>query len=125
MIHPDIVDHHLPPGIPAGRAGVAFWCTMLHEALQLHIAIEDAVEQGDRVALRATVSGCHVADFAGLPATNRSFTASMMSVERFVDGLCHRAVGERRHSVDHATAHQLTRDEGPETCVSGPSTSRR
>lgn len=102
MIHPAIVDHHLPPGLPTGSAGVAYWCTMLHEALQIHIEIEDAVEQGDRVAMRATVSGYHAADFAGLAATNRSFSVSMMSIERFSDG----RVVERWENVDIAAMMQ-------------------
>jgi predicted ester cyclase len=101
----DIVDHHLPPELPAGRAGVQLWCGLLREALQLRLSIEDVIEQGDRIAVRATMSGCHVADFMGLPATNRMFTSSIMTIERFVEG----RIAERWEMVDTAAVmEQLT-----------------
>jgi predicted ester cyclase len=101
----DIIDHHLPPGIPAGSAGVAMWCTLLGDALQMRVTIEDLIEQGDRIAVRATITGCHIADFMGLPATNRSFTSSIMTIERFEAG----RIIERWEMVDTAAImEQLT-----------------
>ncbi|MCU1503362.1 MAG: ester cyclase [Ilumatobacteraceae bacterium] len=98
LIAADVVDHHLPPTLPPGRDGVVMWCTLLCDALQMTIHVEDVVASGDRVAVRATITGRHVADFGGLAATGRTFTAQMMSIERFADGL----LVERWENVDTA-----------------------
>jgi predicted ester cyclase len=105
VIAADVIDHHLPPGLPAGRDGVVQWCTLLCDALQMTIHIEDLIASGDRVAVRATIAGRHVADFGGLAATGRTFTASMMSIERYTDGL----LVERWENVDTSSIiDQLT-----------------
>jgi predicted ester cyclase len=83
LLGADVVDHHLPPEIPAGLAGVKLWARMLVGALELQVRIIDVVEDGDRTALRAAISGTHNGEFAGMPATGRSFAAEMMSIERF------------------------------------------
>ena len=105
LVADDIVDHHLPEGIPAGRPGVVIWCSLLRDALELHLDIEDLVAADDRVALRARITGTHVAEFAGMPATGRRFDASIMTVERVADG----RIAERWELVDMSTVMaQLT-----------------
>jgi steroid delta-isomerase-like uncharacterized protein len=44
--------------------------------------IEDAVAEGDRVALRLTMRGTHRAALNGVPATGRSVEVTGMSIER-------------------------------------------
>jgi predicted ester cyclase len=107
IIDPDVVDHHLPPGIPAGIAGVKFWCRLLGDALDLHVEIQDLVADGDRVAVRARITGTHVGEFAGMPATGRRFDASFLSIERAAAG----RIVERWEIPDNATVMaQLTGD---------------
>jgi predicted ester cyclase len=109
LVAADIVDHHLPPGLPAGRDGVRLWCSILHDALQLRIEIRDLVAAGDRVALRAGITGTHVGDFGELAATGRSFAAEIMTIERVADG----RVAERWELVDMAAVTaQLTGEPG-------------
>jgi predicted ester cyclase len=108
ILDPAIVDHHLPPGIPAGIAGVKFWCALLGEALDLHVDIEDLVEAGDRVAVRARITGTHVGEFGGLPATGRRFDASFMSIERAAGG----RLVERWEIPDNATVMAQLTGEG-------------
>jgi len=72
---------------------------MLRTALQLHIQVNDVVDAGDRVAVRGRITGTHVGDFAGMPATGRSFDAAYMSFERVVDG----RIAERWEVADTAT----------------------
>jgi steroid delta-isomerase-like uncharacterized protein len=108
LVDTDIVDHHLPPGLPAGRAGAMQWFRLLADALELRITIEDTVEDGDRVAVRASITGTHVGAFAGVPATGRSFTTSMISIERIGAG----RIVERWENVDNlAVMQQLTRPQ--------------
>lgn len=109
----DLIDHHLPPGIPAGREGVKLWCTMLHDALALQVEIQDLVvqrgEDDDRVAVRARITGTHVGEFAGMAPTGRSFDASFISIERVVEG----RLVERWEIPDNATIMaQLTGADG-------------
>jgi predicted ester cyclase len=108
LIHADVVDHHLPPGLPPGREGAMQWFRMLAGALDLRLAVEDTVESGDRVAVRASITGTHVGEFAGIPATGRSFVTSMISIERIHEGL----IVERWENVDNlAVMQQLTGDQ--------------
>ena len=86
LLAEDVVDHHLPPGLPTGRAGVRAWIALLKEALDLRVEVLDVVAGTDRVAVRARITGQHVGDFEGLAATGRSFAAEYHSVERIVGG---------------------------------------
>ncbi len=43
VVGEQIVDHHLPPGIPSGREGVRQWMAMLIDSLQLHLDVQDTV----------------------------------------------------------------------------------
>jgi predicted ester cyclase len=105
LIDADIVDHHLPPGLPPGRAGAMQWFRALAEGLDLRLTVEDTVEHGDRVAVRASITGTHIGEFAGIPATGRSFTTTMISIERICDG----RIVERWENVDNlAVVQQLT-----------------
>lgn len=104
LIDLDVVDHHLPPELPTGRAGAMQWFHMLAGALDLRITIEDAVEDGDRVAVRASIIGTHIGEFAGVPATGRPFTTTMISIERIDGG----RIVERWENVDNlAVMRQL------------------
>jgi predicted ester cyclase len=107
LLDPGIVDHHLPPGIPAGIAGVKLWCSMLRDALDLHVVIEDLVGDGDRVAVRGRITGTHVGEFAGMPATGRRFDASFLSIERAEAG----RLVERWEIPDNATVMAQLNDE--------------
>jgi len=102
VVDEHIVDHHLPPGIAAGREGVRQWVRMLCHSLLIHLDVQETVVDGDRVAVRAICSGTHVGDYLGFPATNRSFKAEMISIERFENG----QVVERWEQVDNATVMQ-------------------
>ncbi len=54
------------------------------------------VAEGDRVAVRWTQSGTHVADFLGIPATGRRFTIAGIDIYRLHDG----RLAEHWHVVD-------------------------
>ncbi|HYH34165.1 MAG TPA: ester cyclase [Nocardioides sp.] len=99
LVTGEVVDHHLPPELPAGVEGLRVWVDMLRTALQLHIQVNDVVDAGDRVAVQGRITGTHVGDFAGMPATGRSFDAAYMSFERVVDG----RIAERWEVADTAT----------------------
>jgi steroid delta-isomerase-like uncharacterized protein len=52
----------------------------------LHITVEDLIEECDRVVSRNTVTGTHQAEYMGLPPTGKSITYNEIFIVRFVNG---------------------------------------
>ena len=50
----------------------------------LHLQIEDMLEENDRVFIRFTATGTHDGDTFGFPATHRNIRVTGMTVTRFV-----------------------------------------
>jgi len=48
--------------------------------------IDDIIAEGDKVAVRATMTGTHQGDFMGIPATGKPVTISGIDVTRFHEG---------------------------------------
>lgn len=51
----------------------------------LTMTINDAIEQGDRVAYRWESAGTHTGPYLGIPATHRRVVARGMTISRFAD----------------------------------------
>jgi steroid delta-isomerase-like uncharacterized protein len=64
----------------------------------LHVAVEDVVAEGDRVAVRWTARGTHAAEWLGIPATWRRVTFGGMDLFRFEGG----RIGEWWRNEDFA-----------------------
>jgi|EndMetStandDraft_5_1072996.scaffolds.fasta_scaffold886215_1 predicted ester cyclase len=86
VITADFLDHHVPAEIPRGLEGLRTWWTILHGAFDGRIDVDDVIEGDDRVASRWRFSGTHIGEFNGIPATNATFSAEFMSIDRFEDG---------------------------------------
>lgn len=54
--------------------------------LKHHLTSDSLVAEGDFVSLRCTVSGTHLGEFDGLPATGKKVTAPLMAMWRIVNG---------------------------------------
>jgi predicted ester cyclase len=54
----------------------------------LRLDVEDLAEVGDRLWVRATMTGRHTGPLFGVPGTGRSISQSVMTTLRFVDGRC-------------------------------------
>ncbi|HVF91501.1 MAG TPA: ester cyclase [Blastocatellia bacterium] len=52
----------------------------------LRVTVEDAIEEGDMVACRCTVSGTHTGEGIGMAATRKPVTFSGMCMVRLKDG---------------------------------------
>ena len=52
----------------------------------IHVEIDDVVAEGDKVAARCTVTGNHLGDSLGLPATNNPVEFEGMAIVRVKDG---------------------------------------
>ena len=67
ILTPDVVDYHLPPGLPAGIDGLKTWLGIVWAAFDAKLNLDDVVAAGDRVASRWTFAGTHIGEFNGLP----------------------------------------------------------
>ncbi|HJZ01863.1 MAG TPA: ester cyclase [Streptosporangiaceae bacterium] len=52
----------------------------------LHITIEDLIEEGDKVVEKDTVTGTHRGEYNGLPPTGKSVSYTEIFIMRFVNG---------------------------------------
>jgi steroid delta-isomerase-like uncharacterized protein len=52
----------------------------------LHITIEDLIEEGDKIVSRNTVTGTHQGEYMGIPPTGKSVTYNEIFIARFAGG---------------------------------------
>jgi steroid delta-isomerase-like uncharacterized protein len=52
----------------------------------LHITVEDFIEEGDKVVARNTVTGTQLGEYMGFPPTGRSVTYNEIFIVRLVNG---------------------------------------
>jgi len=52
----------------------------------LHVTIDDMVVEGDKVAIRWTLTGTHKGEIEGISPTNKKITIRGISIERVVGG---------------------------------------
>lgn len=87
LVAEEFVDHHLPPELPPGPAGVKIWYNTAVSAFpDFHITLEDVIAEGDRVVTRFTFSGTHQGEFMGIPATGKQFSITGIAIARIADG---------------------------------------
>jgi steroid delta-isomerase-like uncharacterized protein len=98
----DYLENDMLPGQGTGLAGLRDRVTMLKTALDSQFTIEDVIAEGDKVAVRWTNSGTHVGNFAGIPATGKTFTIAGVDIHRMRDG----KMAEHWHVVDQLTMLQ-------------------
>jgi predicted ester cyclase len=77
-------DPSLPPmkGLEGAKQLVALWSGFS----ELKVAIEDAVAEGDRVAMRWTITGKHTGTMMGIAPTGKTIHISGTGIFRIVDG---------------------------------------
>lgn len=86
LVTEDVIDHS-PFGEMRGREELREQAEYLHAAFSdLSATVEDAVAEGDTVALRVNVSGTHEGEFMGIEPTGREFEIQNMVFFRFDDG---------------------------------------
>lgn len=88
MVDPGFVDHFGPTGGTRGVEAFIDLFGMITSAFpDLHVAVEDAIAEGDRVAVRLTVSGTHQGVLMGtVEPTGRRAAWDGMDLIRFEDG---------------------------------------
>jgi steroid delta-isomerase-like uncharacterized protein len=101
LVSPDYIEHDPLPGQGSGRDGVLDRFSMITTALAPHFTVDDLITEGDRIVVRWTNRGTHVGEFAGIPATSRTFTIAGIDIYRVADEqLC-----EHWHVIDQLGMH--------------------
>jgi steroid delta-isomerase-like uncharacterized protein len=84
LVAPDYIDHTGGGNGPDGyRETIEFVRQMFPD---LHMRIDDMVEQDDKVAARFTVTATHRGEFMGIPATGKRVSWQGIGIVRVVDG---------------------------------------
>ena len=96
LVTADYVEHDPLPGQGTGRAGAIDRFTIIVGSLAPYFTVEDVIAEGDRVVVRWTNAGTHIGEFAGIPATGRTFTIAGIDVYRVEGDL----LAEHWHVVD-------------------------
>ncbi|MFJ8162451.1 ester cyclase [Streptomyces sp. NPDC096136] len=84
---PDVLFHApVPNGATGVQALKQVWTVLLRAFPDLHVAVEDAIAEGDKLVFRNTVTGTHRGDYRGLPPTGRPVRYAEIFVFRFTGG---------------------------------------
>lgn len=87
FVHPDVVDHSLPPGLPGGAEGVRVILGAIRQGFPDHDArVVHMIAEGDLVATYKVFTGTHTGDFFGTAPTGKRATIRVMDFVRYEDG---------------------------------------
>jgi steroid delta-isomerase-like uncharacterized protein len=87
FITPNHVDHTLPAFLPSTPEGTKRAIGMYLKAFpDLHVTVEDMIEEGDKVVTRLTSRGTQKRAFMGIPPTGKQVTVSSIVIARVADG---------------------------------------
>lgn len=92
----DFVDHNPSPGCTPDLDGLKAAFRMFRSGSPGTHRIDDIIAEGDKVVVRVTGQGVHSGDLFGIPATQREFTATGITIFRVAD----RRIVERWVEVD-------------------------
>jgi steroid delta-isomerase-like uncharacterized protein len=86
VFEPDVKQHG-PFEVTGTQAIKEMVAERLYQAFpDIHITLDDLIEEGDKVVEMDTVTGTHLGEFDGLPPTGKSVSYSEIFIMRFVNG---------------------------------------
>ena len=87
LVAPDVlIRTPLPLDVTGAQAAKQVWTMLIRGLPDLHLTIEDLIAEGDKVVMRATVTGTHQGEYMGLPPTGKSITYNEIFIWRFAGG---------------------------------------
>jgi len=89
VVATDFVDHHFPPGTPAGPEGVRHFFTKVLGSVfsDIQIEIDYLIAEGDKVDCHFTLLAKHTGEFAGIAPKGNQIRCPAISTFRIKDGL--------------------------------------
>ncbi len=83
-----VVDHQLPPEMPAGKeSSAAFFTMMFDSAPDMKFEILDMLISDNKVAIRSRVTGTQTGPFLDMPATGKPFDVEDIDIFEMNDDL--------------------------------------
>jgi predicted ester cyclase len=87
VVHADVVNHELPPGLPQGLQGMQQVMLWLRRAFaDLRYEIHQVIAEGDTAVVYCTMRGRHVGEFMGVPPTHHCVDVEQVHIVRFQNG---------------------------------------
>ena len=88
VVSPTFVDHHFPPGLPAGPAGVRqFFQNILGGVFSdMKIEHDSMLAEGTTVDCHFALLARHTGEFAGIPPNGNTIRCPALSTFRIEDG---------------------------------------
>ncbi len=88
VVAPGFVDHHFPPGMPPGPAGVKKFFTEFMSSIfsEARIEIDFLLAEGDRVDCHFVFQGRHTGAGAGMPPSGNVIRVPAISTFRIAEG---------------------------------------
>jgi predicted ester cyclase len=87
VVTPDWQDIPLAPGQGTGPEGIKPMILAFKQAIpDLAITVNDIIVDGDRVGVRAAMTGTHTGEWCGVPPTGRAFTITLHEFHRIEGG---------------------------------------
>lgn len=87
LTHPDFFNHEAVSSRANGPQGLrATFANLRSSFAGFRLEPLDVIAEGDKVAVRARVSGRHVGEFAGMQPTGREFSVQHIHIWRLAEG---------------------------------------
>jgi steroid delta-isomerase-like uncharacterized protein len=87
LVAPDaLIRTPLPIEATGAELAKEAFARLLRAYPDLHITIEDLIEEDDKIVSRNTVTGTHQGEYMGIPPTGKSVTYNEIFIARFADG---------------------------------------
>jgi steroid delta-isomerase-like uncharacterized protein len=84
---PDVILRTPLPVQATGAQAIKEVFARLHRAFpDLHVTVEDLIEEGDKVVGRNSVRGTHQGEYMGLPPTGKPVSYNEIIIFQFADG---------------------------------------
>ena len=95
LLAADFVEHEVVPGLQPTREGVMQFFRMYRAAFpDMRMEVQDVIASGDRVVVRARVTGTQTGPMMGMPATGKGVDVQLIDIMGMgADGLCHQHWG--------------------------------
>ena len=108
LVSDDFVEHEEFPGLEPNKTGLRKMFELFHTAFQYSkFEVDDVIGEGDRVSVRARMTGTHRAEFMGIPGAGQTINVGVGDYFRIADGM----VAEHWGVMDTgAMMQQLTAD---------------
>ncbi|MBO9729227.1 MAG: ester cyclase [Chitinophaga sp.] len=85
FLHPDFIDHGLPPSLPANAHGLQQWVALTHSSFIPETVIESQVAEDQQCIIKISMRMKHIGMWRGILPTGKTVTVNGYRTFRFQD----------------------------------------